>query len=314
MTSVVFMGTPSSAVPTLQLLAGQCEVRAVITRPDRPKGRSGAPEPPPVKAAAREMGLEVIQPGSRLELDASLAGLSPYQVGVVVAFGQILSGQAISVAEVGNLNVHFSLLPWWRGAAPVAHAIMAGDEMTGVTIIEIDDGLDTGGVLTAQAIDIRPGENAGQLTDRLASAGARLIASVLDGYAAGSLTPVPQVDEGMTYASKLEPADRELRIEMGADEFVNRVRGLAPKPGAYLTLDGVRTRILDAAVASDDVDPGRWELVDSRPLVGLAGGSVELRMLQPAGKRAMTGVEWGRGRKTSRGRSGGESPSRWPTP
>jgi methionyl-tRNA formyltransferase len=304
-TSVVFMGTPSSAVPTLQLLAGQCEVRAVITRPDRPKGRSGAPEPPPVKAAAREMGLEVIQPGSRLELDASLAGLSPYQVGVVVAFGQILSGQAISVAEVGNLNVHFSLLPRWRGAAPVAHAIMAGDEMTGVTIIEIDDGLDTGGVLTAQAIDIRPGENAGQLTDRLASVGARLVVSVVDGYAGGSLTPVPQVDEGMTYASKLEPADRELRVEMGADEFVNRVRGLAPRPGAHLTLDGVRTRILDAAVARDDVDPGRWELIDSKPLVGLARGSVELRMLQPAGKRAMTGVEWGRGRKTSRGRVGG---------
>jgi len=299
------MGTPSSAVPTLQLLAGQCDVRAVITRPDRPRGRSGAPEPPPIKAAARELGLEVIQPGSRLELDASLAGLSPYQVGVVVAFGQILSGQALSVAAVGNLNVHFSLLPRWRGAAPVAHAIMAGDEMTGVTIIEIDEGLDTGGVLTAQAIDIRPGENAGQLTERLASVGARLVVSVLDGYAGGSLTPVPQVDEGMTYASKLEPADRELRVEMEADDFVNRVRGLAPKPGAHLAIDGVRTRILGAAVAATVIEPGRWELVDSRPLVGLTRGSVELVQVQPAGRRPMTGVEWGRGRQASGGSAGG---------
>lgn len=298
------MGTPAAAVPTLEVLAERHELRAVVTRPDRPKGRSSSPEPPPVKVAAQELGLDILQPESRAELDAALTSLPRYQVGVVVAFGQILSAGALSVAEIGNLNVHFSLLPRWRGAAPVAHAIMAGDEMTGVTIIELDEGLDTGGVLTAQAIDIRSGENAGQLTDRLASVGAQLLGSVLAEYAAGSLLPVPQLDDGMTYAPKLEPADRLLDTRMTAVDFVNKVRGLAPRPGGHLAIDGVRTRVLGAAQAATVLEQGRWELVDSTPVVGLAQGSVELLTLQPAGRRAMTGDEWARGRQASGGRAG----------
>jgi methionyl-tRNA formyltransferase len=301
MTSVVFMGTPDAAVPTLEILAEEHDLRAVVTRPDRPRGRSGAPAPPPVKQAAERLGIDVFQPVGRLELDDALLGLRPYEVGVVVAFGRILSATALSAPARGTLNVHFSLLPRWRGAAPVARALMAGDEMTGVTIIELDEGLDTGDVLTAQAIDIKPDEEAGDLTRRLALAGARLLNAVLDEYAKEAMSPVPQVDEGMSYAPLLEASDRILDPAMTTGEFLNRVRALAPAPGAHLDIDGVRTRILRASRSDGAAAPGRWELVDSRPVIGVADGAVELLRLQPAGKRVMTGEDWGRGKRSSGG-------------
>lgn len=298
MTSVVFMGTPPAAVPTLELLAENHVVRAVITRPDRPRGRSASPQPPAVKEMAERLGLDVLQPGSRSDLDSALRALRPYQVGVVVAYGMILSHEALTAPNRGTLNVHFSLLPRWRGAAPVARALMAGDEMTGVTIIELDQGLDTGGVLTAQAIDIQPDEDAGALTGRLASIGARLLASVVDEYTAGSLTPVPQVDDGMTYASMIEPSDRVLSIEMTVKQFVNSVRALSPTPGAHVEIDGVRTRILRAAPAEEIAEPGRWRLAGPIPVIGVADGVVELLSMQPSGKRPMSGRDWARGRKS----------------
>ncbi|HSM44083.1 MAG TPA: methionyl-tRNA formyltransferase, partial [Acidimicrobiia bacterium] len=181
MARVVFLGTPGAAVPTLETLIAEHEVGLVVTQPDRPQGRSSKPVPPPVKVSASAHDIGVAQPQTREELARVIGHHAPFDVGIVVAYGRILRPEVLELPGNGMLNVHFSLLPRWRGAAPVARALMAGDEMTGVTIIKLDEGLDTGPVLTAQAIDISKSDNAGELTDRLARLGARLVANVLPG-------------------------------------------------------------------------------------------------------------------------------------
>lgn len=304
MTRIVFLGTPDAAVPTLDAVAEEHEVVLAVTQPDRPRGRSGAPRPTPVKLAAERRGIPVSQPRSAPELIEALDGAGPIDVGVVVAYGRILRPEALSVPAAGMLNVHFSLLPRWRGAAPVARALMAGDEMTGVTIIALDEGLDTGPVLTAQAVDVEEGENAGELTDRLAQAGARLIVSVIDPFLRGSLVPVPQTSEGATYASKIEPADRPLGRDLEPGEFAARVQGLAPRPGATLAIDGSVHKILAAQPSSERAAAGTWRRADDRVLVGLDGGAVEILTLQPPGKTPQAAADWARGRRRSEGKVG----------
>lgn len=301
MTRIVFLGTPESAVPTLESLAGRFEVDLVVTQPDRPRGRSGTPAPPPVKVTAQELGIEVIQPSKSSEIAGLMADRSEFDLGVVVAYGKILRPDVLTLPQMGLLNVHFSLLPRWRGAAPVARALLAGDEMTGVTIIKIDEGLDTGPVLTAQALDIRPTENAGELTDRLAHLGARLIFEVVPRYVSGEMVPVEQSDEGLEYAHKVEPEDRPLGTSNSAPAFVNRVRALAPRPGATLEIDGERFKILAARSVDHDVPSGEWQALDGQPVVGVADGAVALLEVQPPGKRAMSGEEWLRGVRKGRG-------------
>lgn len=301
MTRVVFLGTPDAAVPTLRALADRFEVIGVITQPDRPKGRSGTPSPPPVKEEARRLGLSLAQPDSRAELVEVLEGLSPIDVGVVVAYGRILPPQALAAPDHGMLNVHFSLLPRWRGAAPVNRAILAGDEMTGVTIIGLDEGLDTGPVLTAQAVDIQADETAGDLTQRLARLGASLLVGNLDAYLAGDLPLTQQSDEGLEYADKLEGHDRPLRLESSAAEAVNRVRALAPSPGATLQIDGNPHKVMKAMVSPEQVEPGTWKEVSGRLVIGLQSESLELVEIQPPGKKPMSGEAWLRGRQESSG-------------
>ena len=214
MSRIVFLGTPGAAVPALDALVESTDVGLVVTRPDRPQGRSGRPQPSPVKVAAVENGLPIAQPEDRAGLAGALDDAGPFDLGVVVAFGMILDARALAMPRLGMLNAHFSLLPRWRGAAPVARALIAGDPMSGVTIIRLDEGLDTGPVLTAQAVDIGGEETAGELTSRLSGLAARLLSGVLPAYLAGELVPLPQSDEGATYASKLEPGDRPLRSSM----------------------------------------------------------------------------------------------------
>lgn len=295
MARVVFLGTPEEAVPTLTALHQTQEIGLVVTQPDRPKGRSRRPVPPPVKNAALELGLTVAQPESRAELAEGIAEHGPFDVGVVVAYGRILRPEVLEQPAHGFVNVHFSLLPRWRGAAPVARALMAGDPMTGVSIIVLEEGLDTGPVLTAQAIDILPDDNAGTLTDRLATVGARLLAEVLPDYLTGELRPVPQTDEGATYAEKIEPEDRVIDPTADVDTVVAQVRGLAPVPGATLVIDGTPHKILAVRPASHEVAAGSWVAVGDRPIVGLGDGAIEVVTIQPPGRNPMSGEDWLRG-------------------
>lgn len=301
---VVFMGTPEAALPTLETLAAQHDVALVVTQPDRPRGRSGRPLPPPVKEAADRLDIQVSQPTTRADLYDTLSAAGPFDVGVVVAYGRILGDEVLDLPTNGLLNVHFSLLPRWRGAAPVARALLAGDSMTGVTIIRLDEGLDTGPVLTAQAIDVDPEENAGQLTQRLATIGARLMGETLPPYLSGELTPVAQSDEGLTYAAKIEPADRRIDPSSTVASIVDQVRALAPAPAATLDLDGATHKVYEVRASASGPEQGRWASVDGRPVLGANGGWVELVSLQTPGKQRQTGADWLRGRRSDAGVAG----------
>ncbi len=301
MTRVAFLGTPHAAVPTLNAVASRFEIPLVITQPDRPKGRSSKPVPPPVKEAAIELGLPVAQPTTSLDLGERLDAAGPIDVGVVVAYGRILRPEVLAKPARGFLNVHFSLLPRWRGAAPVERALMAGDEMTGVTIMVMDEGLDTGPVLTAQAIDIPPQDDAGMLTERLAQIGARLLVDAVDQYLEGNLKPQAQTDDGATYADKITRDDRPLDSARTVAEFIDQVRGLAPDPAATLAIDGDTHKIYRASAHPASPAPGVWEAHDGVPVVGVADGGVALVELQPPGKNRQSGDDWLRGRQRDSG-------------
>jgi methionyl-tRNA formyltransferase len=301
MARVVFLGTPEAAVPTLERLSSEHEVALVVTQPDRAKGRSGTPSPPPVKDAATRIGLPVAQPEKGEQLASTLEEHGPFDVGVVVAYGRILKPAVLDKPEHGMVNVHFSLLPRWRGAAPVARALMAGDSMTGVTLMRLDEGLDTGPILTAQAIDIPSDDDAGALTDRLAELGARLLMDKLPGYLAGIIEPVPQSDEGLTYADKIEKGDRPIDVLDDTEEALRKIRALAPSPAATLILDGDPHKIFAARSDEAHLEPGTWAAAEGRLLAALAHGTIELVRLQPPGKRAMSGQQWVNGKQEDHG-------------
>jgi methionyl-tRNA formyltransferase len=250
---------------------------------------------------AERLGLNVVQPTSHDELKQALQSAGVLDVGVVVAYGRILKPEALAIPGAGMLNVHFSLLPRWRGAAPVNRALMAGDPMTGVTIFRLDEGLDTGPILTAQAVDIDDEETAGELTSRLAVLGARLIAGVMPSYLGGTREPVSQSDEGLTYASKIEPHERVIRVDGARIEEVNRIRALSPDPGATLVIDGEPHQVIQARAHETVPETGHWMEVGGVPVAGLSDGGVELLTLLPAGKRPMSGESWLRGRRRNSG-------------
>ena len=303
MTRIAFLGTPTAAVPTLTALAESYDVGLVVTQPDRPRGRSGEPMPPPVKEHAVLLNLPVSQPATSAALKERMESQGPFDVGVVVAYGRLLGADVFALPTHGMLNVHFSLLPRWRGAAPVARALITGDTMTGVTIIQLDEGLDTGPVLTAQAVDITPSEDAGALTKRLADAGARLLSESLPAFLNGSLTPVSQSEEGSTYAAKIASEDRFLGVDGSPKDFVNKVRGLSPTPGAILQIEGKPHKILEARTSQHESPVGSWSSTTGVVVVGLEGGSVELVRLQPPGKSPLSGPAWARGRRTDSGQA-----------
>ncbi|HEY6635411.1 MAG TPA: methionyl-tRNA formyltransferase [Acidimicrobiia bacterium] len=298
---VVFMGTPEAALPTLETLTAHHDVALVVTQPDRPRGRSGRPAPSPVKTAAEGLGIQVAQPKTRADLHEAVSAAGPFDVGVVVAYGRILREEVLELPAHGLLNVHFSLLPRWRGAAPVARALLAGDRMTGITIIRLDEGLDTGPVLTAQGIDVHPDENAGQLTERLATIGARLLAETLPSYLSGDLIPVAQSDEGLTYAAKIEPGERRIDPSSTIERIVDQVRALAPAPAATLDLDGTIHKVYEVRPAASGPEAGRWGSVDGRPVFGANDGWIELVSLQTPGRERQAGADWLRGRRSDGG-------------
>lgn len=293
----VFLGTPEAAVPSLAALRTVAEVALVITRPDAPAGRGRRPQPSAVKAAALEMGLDLAQPTQKSEL-ATL--VSDADVAVVVAFGMIIPPDALASPRRGFVNVHFSLLPRWRGAAPVERAIMAGDTETGVTIMAMDEGLDTGPVISHRTVPIGPTTTGGELRRQLSEEGAALLAETLPDWVEGRLAARPQPEEGATYAHRITAEDRDLSPSMSTQEAFNRIRALAPAPGARLSIEGVAHKILAVRPSNLDLEPGIWASSDGTPVVGMADGSLEVIEIQPPGKKAMSGAAWLRGRRLPR--------------
>jgi methionyl-tRNA formyltransferase len=296
---LVFLGTPPAAVPTLRALvdAGH-DIRLVVSRADRRRGRGSALVPSAVKAAATRLGLAV---SDRLE-DAATVGA---ELGVVVAYGRI--APAALLAALPMINVHFSLLPRWRGAAPVERALLAGDPQTGVCIMRLEAGLDTGPVLARRVIDIAPDDDAAALTTRLAELGAALVVEVLAGGVAALPAGQPQVGEP-TYAAKVEPDELRLRWEQPADQLHRVVR----LGRAFTTWRGQRLRVLAAEPLTLDVapppdtPPGALVVDAGRPLVRSGAGWLALQVVQPEGRRPMEAAAWVRGVRPQPGERLGE--------
>ncbi len=294
----MFLGTPAAAVPTLVSLATAAEVVAVVTRPDKPRGRSARPVPPPVKEAAARLGVRVLQPSNASELTGALEEIGPIDVGVVTAYGTLIRPQALAIPTRGFLNVHFSLLPRWRGANPVVAALLAGDEETGVSLMLLDQGLDTGPVVAGRTLTIGRDETGGELTTRLADLGAQLLVDVLQGWVAGAMSATPQPGLGVTHASKLAKSDLLLDMSISADELVRRIRALAPSPGARLMVEGVAVRVLAGRRIDRDLAVGEVAVLDERVLVGTGQRALELLTVQPPGKGPMDAAAWLRGLRT----------------
>ena len=291
---LIFMGTPAFSVPALDALveAGH-DIVAVYTQPPRPAGRGKKDRPSPVHARAEEHGLKVRHPASLKGEDeqAAFAALGA-DIAVVVAYGLLLPGPVLDAPAKGCLNIHASLLPRWRGAAPIQRAVMAGDTETGVCIMQMERGLDTGPVLMREATAINAGDTAGDLHDRLSSMGARLIVETLAHL--DELAPEPQPEDGVTYAAKIDKAEARIDWSRAADEVDCHIRGLSPFPGAWFEAAGERIKALRSRVAEGGGTPGS---VLGATTIACGSGAVELTELQRAGKRPMSRDEFLRGTK-----------------
>jgi methionyl-tRNA formyltransferase len=298
---LIFMGSPDFAVPSLdRLVADGHTVSLVVTQPDRPAGRGRDLRSPAVKRAAERHGLPLAQTERVNDPDflTDLRAAQP-EIVVVVAFGQFLPRSVRDLSPLGCINLHASLLPKFRGAAPIHRAIMAGEAMTGVSIMRVEEEMDAGPILLQRACPILPEDDAGSLDDRLAVIGADALADALHILATGDGQWIPQDASQASLAPKLGDAD--CRIELAADpvSLANRIRGLSPVPGAYLILaDGSRLRLLKAEAREASGPPGVVLAIDDTSVVvGTGGSSLALLEVQPAGKRRMTGAEFARGRR-----------------
>lgn len=281
---VIFMGTPEFSVPVLDaLVAAGHEIAAVYCQPPRPAGRGKKDRPTPVHARAEALGLDVRHPVSlkNAEEQAAFVALKA-DVAVVVAYGLILPQAILDAPERGCLNIHASLLPRWRGAAPIHRAIMAGDAETGICIMQMEAGLDTGPVLMREETLIGAEEVTSELHDRLSEIGAGLIVEAL--MALPDLTPEPQPAEGITYASKIDKAEAQIDWRAPAEEVDRKIRGLSPFPGAWCDIDGQRVKVLASRLAAGSGTPGT--VLDQALTIACGSGAVELLRLQRAGKGA----------------------------
>jgi methionyl-tRNA formyltransferase len=303
---IAFLGTPEVAVPALEALVADpsIEVAVVLCNPDRPKGRSRTPVPPPVKVAAEAHEIPVWQPGRPREVLANLAALE-LDACAVVAYGALLPADVLAVPRLGFVNLHFSLLPRWRGAAPVQHALRAGDAVTGVTTFVLDEGMDTGPVLRTLEVPIESDEGAGELLARLADLGAPVLVESLHALAQGA-TPVPQSDDGATLAPKIRPGDVAIAFDRPAVELAHLIRSADPAPGAHARWAGQRCKVLRAH--TEDVDVGAdvvpgTVLAAGRDgiLVATGAGALRLTQLQPAGKPRMDAAAFANGARLAPG-------------
>ncbi|HRO12147.1 methionyl-tRNA formyltransferase [Amaricoccus sp.] len=296
---LVFMGTPEFSVPALEaLVAAGHEILCVYSQPPRPGGRGQKPRPSPVQARAEALGLAVRTPVNfREPAEREAFAALGAEVAVVVAYGLILPPAVLGATARGCLNIHASLLPRWRGAAPIQRAVMAGDAVTGVSIMRMEAGLDTGPVLLREAVAIGPGDTSGTLHDRLAALGARLIVETLAGL--DELAAVPQPEAGVTYAAKIDKA--EARVDWGrpAAEVDRLIRGLSPFPGAWCEIGGERVKLLLSERVEGSGVPG--EVLDGRLAVACGAGAVRLLRLQRAGGGAVEAEAFLRGRPVAAG-------------
>ncbi|GAP06073.1 methionyl-tRNA formyltransferase [Anaerolinea thermolimosa] len=291
---IVFMGSPEFALPVLQRLAEVYQVVGVVTQPDRPAGRGKQLTPPPVKLLAQSLGIPVMQPEKLRQPEAfqQLLDWAP-EVIVVAAFGQILRQNVLDLPPYGCINVHASLLPRWRGAAPIQAALLHGDEVTGVTIMKMNAGVDTGPILSQREVPILPEDNAASLSSRLAEAGASLLMETLPRYLSGEIQPIPQDDSKATLAPMLKKEDGRLDLSQPVVSLVNRVRAFNPWPGAFIEWQGQPLKILRAhGVTDDHAVPGRHCVINGWPGLGAVGGWLILDEVQPASKRPMSGKQF----------------------
>jgi methionyl-tRNA formyltransferase len=293
----VFAGTPDvAAVALADLLGSHHDVIAVLTRPDAPAGRGRAVAASPVAVLAREAGIEVLQPASLREADvlARLTELAP-DVAPIVAYGGLVPPAALAIPVHGWVNLHFSLLPAWRGAAPVQHAIWRGDDITGASTFALEEGLDTGPVYGTLTERIRPEDTSGDLLGRLAEAGSGLLLATLDAIESGTAHPVPQAGEP-SLAPKISVDDARVRWDVPAVGVDRQVRACTPAPGAWTTCRGERLAIGPVTLAADEgLAPGRLRVGKRDVLVGTATQPVRLGWVRAAGKREMAGADWARG-------------------
>ena len=301
---IVFFGTPEFAVPSLQaLLRERYQVVGVVTQPDKPQGRSRSTlVPPPVKQEAERAGIAVLQPDRPLG-DVFLAGLRRLEpeLGIVVAYGHILRPAVLSLPTQGMINVHASLLPRWRGAAPIQHAILAGDRETGISIMQMEAGLDSGPVLHRIATPLGDGETAGALATRLSELGATALVNALSLVAAGFAKPEPQDPAAMTLAPKIDRDSARLDWHREAPALARQVRAFDPAPGAWATLADAPVKLFGAIATDQAGEPGRVLAADDRLTVGTGHGALELREVQPAGRTRLAVGDWVRGRGIATG-------------
>ncbi|QKW53317.1 methionyl-tRNA formyltransferase [Streptomyces buecherae] len=309
---LVFAGTPEVAVPALDALlaSDRHEVVAVVTRPDAPAGRGRRLVASPVAQRAEEAGIEVLKPVKPRDEDflARLREIAP-DCCPVVAYGALLPKVALDIPARGWVNLHFSLLPAWRGAAPVQHAVLAGDEMTGASTFLIEQGLDSGPVYGVLTERVRPTDTSGDLLTRLAFAGAGLLAATMDGIEDGTLRPVPQPAEGVSLAPKIEVEDARIDWATPALRVDRVVRGCAPAPGAWTVFRGERLKVKSVRLVTDrtdrtdrtDLAPGEIAATKNAVFAGTGSHAVELLWVQPQGKKPMAGADWARGVRIAAG-------------
>ena len=294
---LVFAGTPDPAVPSLDLLAGsQHEVVAVVTRPDAASGRGRGLRPSPVAARAAELGIEILRPEHPRdpEFQARLRELAP-DCCPVVAYGALIPRKVLAIPRYGWVNLHFSLLPAWRGAAPVQHSVRAGDAVTGATTFRLVPQMDAGPVFGTVTEPVGPSTTSGDLLETLAGTGAQLLLDTLDGIEAGTATAVDQPTDGITFAPKVEVDDARLDWTRTALELDRQTRACTPAPGAWTLFRGDRLKIISALPIDGVAEPGQL-VVDKRTVrVGTGVGLLELVQIQPPGKKPMTAADWARG-------------------
>jgi methionyl-tRNA formyltransferase len=297
---ILFAGTPTPALPSLRRLidSPHHEVVAVLTRPDAVAGRRGKPAPSPVAQLALDTGIPVLRPDrpNSPEFVAEMTDLAP-DCCAVVAYGALLSAQMLAVPASGWVNLHFSLLPAWRGAAPVQAAIAAGDSVTGATTFRIQPALDSGPVYGIVTETIRADDTAGELLDRLALSGAALLEATLDGIADGSVTPVPQSGEGVSVAPKVSVDEARIRWDLPAHVIERRIRAMTPNPGAWTMIGDMRIKVGPVSVeeSTDAPEPGVIVTERTRVLIGTGSVPVQLGQIQPPGKKPMAAADWARG-------------------
>lgn len=299
---LVFAGTPEPALPSLRRLidSPRHEVIAVLTRPDAAAGRRGRPAPSPVAEVAAEHGIPVLKPErpNSEEFVAELSELSP-DCCAVVAYGALLRDELLAVPTHGWVNLHFSVLPAWRGAAPVQAALAAGDAVTGATTFQIERSLDSGPVFGVVTETIRPDDTAGDLLARLSISGAGLLEATMDGIGDGALTAVPQQTDGVSVAPKVTVDDARIRWDLPAHVVDRRIRSVTPNPGAWTMIGELRVKIgpvtLDAEAAPEGLEPGEIRMDKKRLYIGTGTDAVLLGTVQPPGKKPMNAADWARG-------------------